>query len=74
MEYDRILWLVEWTSDLLVWCKQGGGVWKLFGHAPKFPSNGWTQRFMVKQASIRTLGIDHCRLIFIELFYVRPFT
>jgi hypothetical protein len=27
-----------------------------------------------KQASIRTLGIDHWRLIFIELSYVRPFT
>ena len=73
MEYNRILWLVERASGLWSGASRAGGL-ETVPARTQVPVEGRTQRLMVNRRASRgrTLGIAPCRLICMELFYVRP--
>lgn len=69
MEYDRVLRFVERTSGLRSGAGRAGGV-ETVPARPQVPVKERTQRLMVNRRASggRTPGIDHYRLICVELF------
>jgi len=72
MEYDRILWLIERGSGLLSGASRTG-VLETVPTRFQVPVEEQTQRLMVNRRASRgrTLGMDPCRLICVELLYAR---